>query len=357
MSFTKRRLEELEEKASDDFLEWISRWGEDKIPPKDLNELIVYLELFQREVIIFCDKDNSFNNLISITFSNKIDIFSKILNKEKTWKDGAKYSDEILDFLDIRNRVYDYEIDKIIDDLINFCVEEDDGYYQHFEYHFYILMLVISGYSTKFPWLIKPGDISDKVLVKDMFWSNFLKLCLKSSDLEKLRSDLDRWGEPIDSMVSFVQVLKIGNCSNIKKYLAEMNFYEVMILYFMNIIELEDLDWAFKNIYNDARERGYQTNLYANSILSIITQISTWKKNSPHHFIDGFTTPLEESRFIWLHEQILTVEDSYKNWSKIAIPEFKINIMKEFAKAIDILCPFDKEAKELLAVSILLQVS
>ena len=54
---------------------------------------------------------------------------------------------------------------------------------------------------------------------------------------------------------------------------------------------------------------------------------------------------------MWLHEQILTVDDSYKHISKIAIPEFRLNLMKEFAKAIDILCPFDKEAREFLVDS------
>jgi hypothetical protein len=351
MSQTKRQLEELEEQASNEFLTWISRWGEDKKPPNDLYELIVYLALFEREAIIFCDKANTINDLISITFENKIDMFLEILNKEKTWRDKAKYSQDIIDFLDIGKKVYDDEIDQIINDLIDYCVEEDDGYYQHFEFLFYILMLVICGHSSKFPWFVKPWDISEKMVVKDMFWANFLKLCLNSSDLEKLRGDLNKWGEPIDSMVSFVQILKFKNKNNLKAHLAKLNFYQVMILYFMRIIELEDLEWTFTYINNDARKRGYQTNLYADCILSFITQISTWKNNSPHDFIDGFITPLEESRFMWLHEQILTVDDSYKHISKIAIPEFRLNLMKEFAKAIDILCPFDKEAKELLAAS------
>ena len=357
MSRTKRWLEELENQGVEEFLDWISKWGEDRKAPQNLNQLIVNLEIFQREALKYSQNADTFHDVIKMTFSNEVDIFKNILDKEKKWKDNEGYNQEILDFLDIKNKIYDEKINKQIDELIDFCVEEDDGYYQHFEYHFYIFMLVISGYSAKFPWLIKPGDISEKIYVKDMFWINFIKLCLRSSDLDKLKKDLARWGEPVDSTIYFVQALMNKEEKNLKKYLSGLNFYQVMLLYFMTIIEIDNLEWAFKNIYTETKARGYQTNLYADSILSFITQISIWKKNTPLFLIDGFKLPLKEDRFKWLYEQVLTVEDSFKNWGKAAIPEFKPRLLKEFAKAIDVLCPYSQEQKDVLAASIALQVN
>jgi hypothetical protein len=259
-------------------------------------------------------------------------------------------------FLTSKNEIYNNELDAQIKELIDYCTEEDDGYYQHFEYIFKEIYAHFSVHESQNPWLIKPESIDSNLKMKDMYWVNLVKLCFNSSDIEKLKIDLNRGYRGIPSALYFSQILLKHKTENIKPLLLGINFYEIMILFFMNIISLEDLNWAFKNIYSETSKSGYQTNLFAHSILSFIIQMSTWKNNSSLHYLPGFKTPLNRSQFEWLHEQVKVAEDLYSNFSKISIPDYKKILFKEYAKTIDVICPYEKDEKEYLAAGIAIQV-
>jgi hypothetical protein len=348
MSRTKRWLEELQEKELDELYKYVSKWQESSKLPQNLNEFVLYLRKLRVEI-----EKTTYEQIYE---EHEAEIISQCIDYVVSRYKKENQSNSLYKFLTSKNEVYNSELDAQIQELIEFCTEEDDGYYQHFEYIFKEIYASLCNNESHNPWLLKPGSIDSHLKMKDMYWVNLVKLCYKSSDIEKLKIDLNRGYRGIPSALYFSQIILKHKTENIKSLLLGINFYEIMILFFMNIISLEDLNWAFKHIYSETSKSGYQTNLFAYSILSFVTQMSNWKNNSALHYLPGFKTPLSKLQFEWLHEQVQVAEDLYKNYSKIAIPDFKKMLFKEYAKAIDVICPYEKDEKEYLATGIAIQV-